>query len=57
MSQHLDLEEQEQLDELKHFWSKYGNLISGVLIVVMMVWLPGGLLSIPDRLRAARVLK
>ncbi|MEJ7932006.1 tetratricopeptide repeat protein [Ramlibacter sp. AN1015] len=34
MAQHLDLEEQEQLAELKHFWSKYGNLISTVLIVV-----------------------
>jgi len=31
---HLDLEEQEQLDELKHFWNKYGNLISWVLIAV-----------------------
>jgi len=36
MANQLDLEEQEQLDELKHFWSKYGNLISGVLIVVML---------------------
>ena len=34
MASHLDLEEQEQLDRLKHFWSKYGNLISGALIVV-----------------------
>ncbi len=34
MASHLDLEEQEQLDQLKHFWNKYGNLISGVLIVV-----------------------
>ncbi len=34
MASHLDLEEQEQLDRLKHFWSKYGNLISGTLIVV-----------------------
>lgn len=34
MAQHLDLEEQEQLAEFKHFWSKYGNLISTVLIVV-----------------------
>jgi len=34
MAQHLDLEEQEQLAELKHFWSKYGNYISAVLIVV-----------------------
>jgi predicted negative regulator of RcsB-dependent stress response len=31
---HLDLEEQEQLDSIKAFWKQYGNLISGVLIVV-----------------------
>jgi predicted negative regulator of RcsB-dependent stress response len=34
MARHLDLEEQEQLDEFKHFWKQYGNLISWVLIVV-----------------------
>ena len=34
MANHLDLEEQEQLAELKHFWSRYGNIISWVLIVV-----------------------
>ncbi|AOS79591.1 MULTISPECIES: YfgM family protein [Hydrogenophaga] len=34
MAKHLDLEEQEQLDQLKHFWAKYGNLISWALIVV-----------------------
>ena len=28
--------------------------IFGVLIVVMMVWLPGGLLSLPDRIRGDR---
>ena len=27
MANSLDLQEQEQLDELKHFWRKYGNLI------------------------------
>jgi predicted negative regulator of RcsB-dependent stress response len=31
---HLDLEEQEQLDQLKHFWNQYGNLITWALIVV-----------------------
>ena len=35
MAQHLDLEEQEQLDELKHFWKQYGNLITWLLIVVL----------------------
>ena len=34
MAQHLDLEEQEQLDQIKHFWKQYGNLITWVLIVV-----------------------
>ena len=35
MATHLDLEEQEQLDQLKAFWKKYGNLITWVLIVVL----------------------
>ena len=35
MANHLDLEEQEQLDQLKHFWKQYGNIISWVLIVVL----------------------
>ena len=34
MAKHLDLEEQEQLAELKHFWKRYGNIISWLLIVV-----------------------
>jgi predicted negative regulator of RcsB-dependent stress response len=34
MARHLDLEEQEQLDELKHFWNQYGNLITWLLIAV-----------------------
>ncbi|MBK6009107.1 tetratricopeptide repeat protein [Ramlibacter ginsenosidimutans] len=35
MAAHLDLEEQEQLDDLKHFWKQYGNLITWLLIVVL----------------------
>ena len=35
MATHLDLEEQEQLDQLKHFWKTYGNFISWALIIVM----------------------
>ncbi|KQO14326.1 tetratricopeptide repeat protein [Acidovorax sp. Leaf78] len=34
MAKHLDLEEQEQLDQLKHFWNTWGTLISSVLLVV-----------------------
>jgi predicted negative regulator of RcsB-dependent stress response len=34
MANHLDLEEQEQLDQLKHFWNTWGTLISSVLILV-----------------------
>jgi len=32
MATHLDPEEQEQLDQLKHFWNQYGNFISLLLI-------------------------
>jgi predicted negative regulator of RcsB-dependent stress response len=35
MARHLDLEEQEQLDELKHFWNQWGNLITWLLIAVL----------------------
>jgi predicted negative regulator of RcsB-dependent stress response len=35
MSSHLNLEDQEQLDELKHFWKSWGDLITWVLIVVL----------------------
>ncbi len=35
MASHLDLEEQEQLDELKHFWQRWGDLITWGLIVVL----------------------
>ncbi len=35
MATHLDLEEQEQIDAIKHFWSQWGNLITWVLIAVL----------------------
>ena len=35
MASHLDLEEQEQLDELKHFWKRWGNLITWLLIGIL----------------------
>jgi predicted negative regulator of RcsB-dependent stress response len=35
MAKHLDLEEQEQLDELKHFWKQYGDLITWTLIAIL----------------------
>jgi len=35
MATHLDLEEQEQLDQLKAFWKRYGNLLSWLLIAVL----------------------
>ena len=34
MANNFDLEEQEQLAELKHFWDTWGNLITWVLIAV-----------------------
>jgi predicted negative regulator of RcsB-dependent stress response len=35
MANELDLEEQEQIDQIKHFWKQYGNLITWLLIVVL----------------------
>jgi predicted negative regulator of RcsB-dependent stress response len=35
MANHLDLEEQEQLDQIKHFWKQYGNAITWCLIAVL----------------------
>jgi len=35
MANQLDLEEQEQLDQIKHFWKQYGNAITWVVIVVL----------------------
>jgi len=34
MAQSLDLEEQEQLDQIKHFWGRYGDTIIWALIIV-----------------------
>jgi predicted negative regulator of RcsB-dependent stress response len=36
MANQLDLQEQEQLDELKAFWKQYGNLITWVLTLALL---------------------
>ena len=38
MATHLDLEEQEQLDQLKAFWNQYGNLITWLLIAALTAY-------------------
>lgn len=38
MASHLDLEEQEQLDQIKHFWKQYGDAITWFLIVVLAAY-------------------
>lgn len=41
MATHLDLEEQEQLDQLRHFWNTYGTLITWVVLLAagaFMAW-------------------
>ena len=35
MATQLDLQEQEQLDQLKAFWNQYGNLITWLLVLVL----------------------
>ena len=38
MANHLDLQEQEQLDELKAFWKQHGNLITWVLVLALLAF-------------------
>src|SRR5471032_2161585 len=38
MAQQLDLQEQEQVDALKAFWAKYGNLIMWAITLVLAVF-------------------
>jgi len=38
MAQQLDLQEQEQIDALKAFWAKYGNLIMWTLTLVLAIF-------------------
>lgn len=38
MATPLDLEEQEQLDQIKHFWRTWGNLITSVLLVAALAF-------------------
>src|ERR1700712_2569081 len=38
MATHLDLEEQEQLDQLKSFWKQYGSLVTWVLIALLAAY-------------------
>jgi predicted negative regulator of RcsB-dependent stress response len=35
MATHLDLQEQEQLDDIKAFWKQYGDLITWTLVIVL----------------------
>jgi predicted negative regulator of RcsB-dependent stress response len=35
MATQLDLQEQEQLEDLKHFWKQYGNLITWTLVIAL----------------------
>ena len=35
MATHLDLEEQEQLDQLKAFWKRWGNLVTLILVAAL----------------------
>ncbi|CAN5535457.1 tetratricopeptide repeat protein [soil metagenome] len=36
MATNLDLDEQEQIDQLKYFWRRYGNLITAVITIAVV---------------------
>ena len=40
-TQNIDLESQEQIDQLKYFWSKYGTLITVVIVAAALALLGG----------------
>jgi predicted negative regulator of RcsB-dependent stress response len=51
---HLDLEEQEQLDQLKHFWRQYGNAITWALTAVLVAFAGWNLYQYWQRSQAAQ---
>jgi predicted negative regulator of RcsB-dependent stress response len=55
MANHLDLEEQEQLDQIKHFWKQYGNAITWALIVVLGTFASWNAYNYWQRSQAAQV--
>jgi predicted negative regulator of RcsB-dependent stress response len=38
MATHLDLDEQEQIDQLKAFWKQYGNLITWTVTIALLAY-------------------
>ena len=38
MATHLNLEEQEQIDQLKHFWKTYGVWITAVVVLALLTY-------------------
>lgn len=38
MAAQLDLQEQEQLDQLRHFWQRWGNWISGAIVLACLAY-------------------
>ncbi|WPB55088.1 tetratricopeptide repeat protein [Xylophilus sp. GOD-11R] len=54
MAIHLDLEEQEQLDQLKHVWSRWGTLITAVVTVIALGFAAWNLYNFWDRRQAAQ---
>lgn len=54
MANHLDLEEQEQLEQLKYFWKQYGSLINAVLIAILLAVAGWNLYQYWQRTQAAQ---
>lgn len=54
MANHLDLEEQEQLEQLKAFWGQYGNAITWGLVLILVVFASWNALQYWQRNQAAQ---
>ncbi len=54
MAIHLDLEEQEQLDQIKHLWDRWGTLITGIVVVLALGFAGWNLYNFWDRRQAGQ---
>ena len=53
MAIHLDLEEQEQIDQIKHLWERWGTLITGVICLVAIGFAGWNIYNYWDRRQGA----
>ena len=54
MAIQLDLEEQEQIDQIKHYWERWGTLVTGVVVLVALGFAGWNVYNFWDRRQATQ---